>query len=48
MLTLGKQPRASDCLMMEKLAEIIDWLATTAASVEMMNIGQYTGLGTEL
>ena len=47
METLGKQSRAMDCRMMEKLADINDWLATTAAKVATMNIGQNTGCGTE-
>lgn len=33
---------------MEKVADIMDWLATMAARVEITNIGQYTGFGREL
>lgn len=40
MVTRGKQPRAIDCFIMEKLAEIIDWLVTRADRVEITNIGQ--------
>lgn len=33
----GKQPRAMDCLMMEKAALIMAWLATHAAAVAKTN-----------
>ena len=45
MVTLGKQPKAIDCLMMEKLADINAWLATTADRVATINMGQNSGPG---
>lgn len=45
MVTLGKQPKAIDCRMMEKLADINAWLATIAAKVAMINMGQNIGSG---
>jgi len=41
-LTLGKQPRASACLIIEYVIDIVAWLATTAAAVATMNDGQRT------
>ena len=41
--TVGKQPSARDCSMMEKVADIIAWLAIMAARVATTNIGQNTG-----
>ena len=38
MVRLGKQPRAMDCLMMEKAALIMAWLATHAAAVANTNV----------
>lgn len=40
-LTLGKQPSARACLIIEKVADIVAWLATTAAAVAISNTGQY-------
>ena len=40
-LTLGKDPRARACLIIEKVAVIVAWLATTAANVATINTGQY-------
>ena len=45
MVTLGKQPNAIDCRMMEKLADINAWLATIADKVAMINMGQNKGSG---
>ena len=41
--TVGKQPSASDCSMIENVADIIAWLAMMAANVAATNIGQKTG-----
>jgi hypothetical protein len=41
-LTLGKQPRASACLIIEYVIDIVAWLATTAAAVATMNDGHRT------
>lgn len=40
-LTRGKHPRERDCWMMEKVAEIIAWLAMIDAATATTNIGQY-------
>ena len=37
MVRLGKQPREMDCLMMQKAALIMAWLATHAAAVANTN-----------
>ena len=37
MVSWGKQPRAMDCLMMEKAALIMAWLAMQAAAVANTN-----------
>lgn len=37
--TLGKQPKAEHCLMIEKVPVIIAWLPTTAASIAMTRTG---------
>lgn len=42
-LTGGKHPRARDCWMMEKAAEINDWLAMIADKTATTNMGQYKG-----
>lgn len=47
-LTLGKQPRAWHCFTMEKVAEMIAWLATIAARVAITKTGQYTASAKEL
>lgn len=39
--TLGKQPCARACLIIEKVAVIVAWLATIAAAVATTNTGQY-------
>lgn len=40
-LTRGKQPSASACFTIEYVADIVAWLATTAAAVAITNAGQY-------
>ena len=40
-LTLGKQPCARACLIIEKVADIVAWLATIAAAVATRKTGQY-------
>lgn len=40
-LTLGKQPSARACLINEKVADMVAWLATIAAVVATKNTGQY-------
>lgn len=40
-LTLGKQYTAAACLITEKVAVMVAWLATTAAPVAIMSTGQY-------
>ena len=39
-LTLGKQPSARACLINEKVAHMVAWLATTAAAVATRSTGQ--------
>jgi hypothetical protein len=41
--TVGKQPSARDCSMIEKVADIMDWLAIMAATVATTNMGQNIG-----
>lgn len=40
-LTLGKQPSERACLISEKVAVMVDWLATIAAAIAMTYTGQY-------
>ena len=39
-LTLGKQSSARACLINEKVAHMVAWLATTAAAVATRSTGQ--------
>lgn len=38
-MTLGKQPRAEHCFIIEKVPVIIAWLPTTAASIAITRTG---------
>jgi hypothetical protein len=40
-LTLGKQPSATACLINEKVAHMVAWLAMIAAAVATTYTGQY-------
>ena len=39
-LTLGKQPSARACLINEKVAQMVAWLAKSEAAVETRSTGQ--------
>ena len=41
--TRGKQPRESDCCIIEKVPDIMAWLAIIDANTATTNVGQYKG-----
>lgn len=45
-LTLGKQPKAEHCLIMEKVPVMMAWLPTTAASMAITRTGHLILSGT--
>jgi hypothetical protein len=44
-LTLGKQPKAEHCLIIEKVPVMMAWLPTTAASIAIARTGHLISSG---